>query len=150
MEEVWPHVEENEAVPGEEEEVVAGEEAVASAEEEAVLAKEVAGVAEKVAVVAEEVARPSLKASSVFEGQHYPEDVPALSEYHTKHLSRQQLQPIDEFFLFLIYLSVCGFEGERPGTPFPCTPLHSEQDHFNMDKLPLLPAGISMCVAVTS
>ncbi|TRY76042.1 hypothetical protein DNTS_031951 [Danionella cerebrum] len=69
---------------------------------------------------------------------------------HARTSVRQQLQPIDEFFLFLIYLSVCGFEGERPGTPFPCTPLHSEQDHFNMDKLPLLPAGISMCVAVTS
>ncbi|TRY64525.1 hypothetical protein DNTS_026788, partial [Danionella cerebrum] len=43
---------------------------------------------------------------------------------HARTSVRQQLQPIDEFFLFLIYLSVCGFEGERPGTPFPCTPLH--------------------------
>uniref|UniRef100_A0A9J8B8P7 DDE Tnp4 domain-containing protein n=1 Tax=Cyprinus carpio carpio TaxID=630221 RepID=A0A9J8B8P7_CYPCA len=58
---------------------------------------------------------------------------------------RQLLQPIDEFFYFP-YLPVRWLKGERPGTPISYASFHSEQNNFDVDKLPLYTAGISVCV----
>lgn len=71
-----------------------------------------------------------------------------LTFMHVLPSQRQLLQPIDEFFLFLVYLSV-GLK-EKDLAQFPHASFHSEQNNCDMDKLSLYTAGISVCVAFSS
>ncbi|KAJ4940035.1 hypothetical protein JOQ06_029466 [Pogonophryne albipinna] len=66
---------------------------------------------------------------------------------HARPSTRQLLQPIDEFFLFLCFLSVGLKEG--PCKPLQCTPVHCEPHHCNMDEFSYNFIGVTVHLAYT-